>query len=69
VSTFSGEFHPPLLVVAGLVPEASLFPPRPHEQVWLLMPPRERWQQQLRARPRGSSASPQYDDFECGNLV
>lgn len=60
--------HPPLLVVAGLVPEASLFPLRPHEQVWLLMPPRERWQQQLRARPRGSSASPQYDDFEYAEI-
>lgn len=56
--------HPPLLVVAGLVPEASLFPLRPHEQVWLLLPERERWQQQLHARPRGSASAPQYDDYE-----
>jgi hypothetical protein len=64
------ELHPdnatldPLLVVAGLVLEECLFPLRPHEQVWLLLPERPRWDLQLRSRPVGNGRSRQYDDFE-----
>lgn len=60
--------HPPLLVVAGLVPETSLFPLRPGERVWLLMPERSRWNRQLRERPCGSVQSPQYDDYEYSEI-
>jgi len=64
------ELHPanaslgPLLVVAGLVAEECLFPLRPHEQVWLLLPERARWAEQLRSRPVGAHCSQQYDDFD-----
>lgn len=60
--------HPPLLVVAGLVPEASLFPLHPGERVWLLLPERSRWHRQLRERLRGSATSPQYDDVEYAEI-
>lgn len=68
------ESHPenallePLLVVAGLVPEDSLFPLRSSEQVWLLLPERARWELQLRSRPSGAGSSQQYDDFEYASL-
>jgi hypothetical protein len=55
---------PPLLVVAGLVPEDCLFPLRPREQVWLLLPDRANWELQLRSRPADAGPSQQYDDFE-----
>jgi hypothetical protein len=64
------ELHPsnvglaPLLVIAGLVPEDALFPLRPSEEVWMLLPERTRWEQQLRSRPVGCGSSRQYDDFE-----
>jgi len=63
------EFHsdnrdlPPLVVVAGLVPEDALFPLGEDEEVLLLLPPRERWQAQLRKRPVGGGSSRQYDDY------
>jgi hypothetical protein len=63
------EFHPdnrglsPLLVVAGLVPEDALFPLCEDEEVFLLLPPRERWEEQLRRRPTGGGSSHQYDDY------
>ncbi|WP_146157670.1 hypothetical protein [Enhygromyxa salina] len=62
------ELHPdnaevaPLLVVAGLVPEAALFPLDSREEVWLLLPDRERWVQQLRSRP-SNGPTRQYADF------
>lgn len=63
------EFHPdnlqlpPLLVVAGLVPEEALFPLRADEEVLLLLPERGRWEEQLRCRPLGTGSLRQYDDF------
>ncbi|MDI1443610.1 hypothetical protein [Polyangium sp. 6x1] len=54
---------PPLLVVAGIVPEDALFPLGEDEEVLLLLPPRERWQMQLRARPVNGGSSGQYDDY------
>jgi hypothetical protein len=63
------ELHPenralsPLLVVAGLVPEDALFPLGEDEEVFLLLPPRERWEEQLRRRPTGGGSSGQYDDY------
>ena len=68
------EQHPgnsalaPLLVVAGLVPEDVLFPLRPNEQVWMLLPERARWERQLRSRPVGGGFSQQYDDFDYSAL-
>jgi hypothetical protein len=53
---------PPLLVVAGLVPEEALFPLGEDEEVLMLLPPRERWEEQLRRRPTGGGSSGQYDD-------
>ncbi|HEX4417721.1 MAG TPA: hypothetical protein VH165_07470 [Kofleriaceae bacterium] len=55
---------PDLLVVAGLVPEEALFPLTPYEEVLLLLPDRARWDRQLRARPVGTGARAQYDDYE-----
>jgi len=54
---------PPLLVVVGLAPEDALFPLGDDEEVLLLLPPRERWEQQLRRRPTGPGSSWQYDDY------
>lgn len=68
------EFHPgnatldPLLVVGGLVPEQALFPLDPREEVWLLLPERQRWDQQLRSRPSGPGARHQYDDYAYATL-
>jgi len=58
----------PLLVVAGLVPEQALFPLDVREEVWLLLPERERWQLQLRSRPSGSGPRRKYDDFAYATL-
>jgi hypothetical protein len=58
----------PLLVVAGLVPEHTLFPLDPREQVWLLLPERERWELQLRSRPSGTGSERQYDDIAYSRL-
>ena len=55
---------PDLLVVAGLVPEEALFPLTPSEDVLLLLPERTRWDRQLRARPVGTGARAQYDDYD-----
>jgi len=60
--------HPPLLVVAGLVPEEVLFPARADEEVLLLLPDRDRWELQLRSRPAGAGSSGQYDDFPYSSL-
>jgi hypothetical protein len=63
------EFHPdnrglpPLLVVAGLVPEDALFPLSDDEEVLLLLPEKSRWEKQLQERPIGSGSLRQYDDF------
>lgn len=54
---------PPLLVVAGLVPEEALFPLGEDEDVLLLLPPRERWSEQLHRRPADGGSSGQYDDY------
>lgn len=54
---------PPLLIVAGLVPEDVLFPIGEDESVWLLLPDRERWMRQLRTRPVDGGSSGQYDDY------
>ena len=54
---------PPLLVVAGLVPEDALFPLGDDEEVLLLLPPRDRWEEQLRQRPVHGGSSGQYDDY------
>lgn len=54
---------PPLLVVAGLVPESALFPLSAEEEVLLLLPERARWETQLRARPAHCGSSGQYDDL------
>jgi hypothetical protein len=55
---------PPLLVVAGLAPEDALFPLGEEEEVLLLLPTRERWEEQLRRRPiDGGSSGHQYDDY------
>ncbi|MDO9022907.1 MAG: hypothetical protein Q8S73_11130 [Deltaproteobacteria bacterium] len=53
---------PPLLVVAGLVPEDALFPLCDEEEVLLVLPERARWERQLRARPTLGGSSGQYDD-------
>ena len=55
--------YPPLLVVAGLVPESALFPLSIEEEVLLLLPERIRWETQLRARPPHGGSSGQYDDL------
>lgn len=57
------EALPPLLVVAGLVPEEALFPLADCEEVLLLLPERARWEQQLLARPARGGSSGQYDDL------
>jgi hypothetical protein len=68
------ELHPgnatldPLLVVAGLVPEQALFPLDVREEVWLLLPERERWELQLRSRPSGTGPRRKYDDFAYATL-
>ncbi len=68
------EFHPdnrdlaPLLVIAGLVPEDALFPLGEGEEVLLLLPPRERWEEQLRRRPVGGGSSGQYDDYAYAEM-
>jgi hypothetical protein len=54
---------PPLLVVVGLAPEDALFPVGEDEEVLLLLPPRERWMEQLHRRPVGAGAWAQYDDY------
>jgi hypothetical protein len=55
--------HPPILVVAGLVPEVALFPLSADEEVILLLPERARWEAQLQARPARGGSSAQYDDL------
>lgn len=55
--------RPPLLVVAGLVPEEALFAGGPHEEVWLLLPPRERWERQLHDRPPLHGGRRYYSDY------
>jgi hypothetical protein len=55
--------QPPLLIVAGLVPEDALFPVGAEELVWLMLPERPRWERQFRERRRAGSSG-QYDDFE-----
>lgn len=63
------ELHPenrgkaPLLIVGGLVPEDALFPLGEDEEVLLLLPERERWEEQLRRRPTDDAASHVYDDY------
>lgn len=52
---------PPVLVVAAMVTEA-IFPLSADEQVWLLRPPRHRWLQQLRCRPKAAGALDPYTD-------
>jgi hypothetical protein len=54
----------PLLVVAGIVPEDALFPVGSSEDVWLLLPERERWERQLLGRPVTGGPHGQYDDYE-----
>lgn len=54
----------PLLVVAGMVPEEILFAGGQHEEVWLMLPSRERWELQLRSRPKGRGSRKQYTDYE-----
>lgn len=54
---------PPVLVVAGLVPESALFPLSDDEEVLLLLPPREQWRLQLRRRPSAGTRSREYDDY------
>lgn len=54
---------PPLVVVAGLVPEDALFPLDEREEVLLLLPERQRWHAQLHQRPVGTGSSQQYDDY------
>ncbi|GMV44385.1 MAG: hypothetical protein AMXMBFR64_61010 [Myxococcales bacterium] len=54
---------PPLLVVAGLVPEEVLLPVLDGEAVLLLRPERSRWLRQLYRRPVGAGSSRQYDDY------
>jgi hypothetical protein len=55
--------RPPLLVVAGLVPEEALFAGGPHEEIWLLLPPRERWERQLHERPQHHGSRHYYSDY------
>lgn len=59
---------PPLLVVAGLLPEEALFPVADDEEVLLMLPDRERWERQLRARPADGGSSRQYDDVAYSAL-
>lgn len=55
---------PPLLVVAGLAPEDALFAGHhADEAVWLLLPPRERWREQLTRRPTKGPGRIQYADY------
>ncbi|MEP7124434.1 MAG: hypothetical protein ABJE95_26130 [Byssovorax sp.] len=54
---------PPLLIVGGLLPEEALFPLTEDEEVLLLLPPRERWEEQLRRRPVDLAGSHVYDDY------
>lgn len=55
---------PPLLVVAGLVPEEALFAGGAQEEVWLLLPPRDRWRHQLHNRPVAQGGKRNYDDYD-----
>ncbi len=64
------ELHPdnlalaPLLVVVGVAPEEALFAGEAAaEEVWMLLPERERWREQLRRRPNVEAVRPQYDDY------
>jgi hypothetical protein len=59
---------PPFVVVAGIVSEEALFPLGPEEEVWLLLPERERWERQLFARPVEGGSSGQYDDYAYSGI-
>lgn len=54
---------PPVVVVAGIVADEALFPLCADEEVWLVLPERERWERQLLARPVAGGSSWQYDDY------
>jgi hypothetical protein len=55
---------PPLMVIVGLAPEDELFAGDPaDEAVWLLLPPRERWREQLTRRPTTGPGRIQYADY------
>ena len=64
------ELHPnnvalaPLLAVVGVAPEEVLFAgDTAAEEVWMLLPEREHWREQLQRRPNIEGARPQYDDY------
>ena len=54
---------PPVVIVAGIVAEDAIFPLSDSEEVWLMLPERERWERQLLGRPIAGGSSGQYDDF------
>lgn len=55
---------PPLLVIVGLAPEEALFAgDGADEAVWLLLPSRERWREQLMRRPTDVAGRAQYADY------
>ena len=64
------ELHPdnlalaPLLATVGVAPEAALFAgDAAVEEVWMLLPERECWREQLRRRQCTEGERPQYDDY------
>jgi len=63
------EGHPdnlhlgPIIVGTGIVFEDALFPLRAGEEVWLLLPPYDRWKEQLHKRPLPMEGSNVYDDY------
>jgi len=62
------EGHPdnlhfgPIVVGTGIVFEDALFPLRAGEEVWLLLPPHDRWKEQLHRRPVPIEGNV-YDDY------
>jgi energy-coupling factor transporter ATP-binding protein EcfA2 len=61
---------PPLLAVAGVINPDQLLPLSPHEEIWAISIPKERWFGQLKRRPtqngdlRRSQADGGYLDFD-----
>lgn len=56
---------PPLLVSAGLAPEDAVFGGSAEDEaVWLLLPPRSLWREQLTRRPTKAPGRVQYADYD-----
>lgn len=58
------DFPESLIVVIGCIKESDLFPLETDEEVWLLLPEEEHWQQQLGNRPAKYKETPLYHNIE-----